>query len=93
MSDQYPAQALQGLPGPSTMGASGTQVQNDPQTCGSFGAPQVNLDPQMGGLSGCQMPINSHPHVCSSDAVHRAAAVFPPRTRELHTPLFGQMVR
>jgi hypothetical protein len=93
VSDQYPAQAFQGLPAPSTMGASETRVQNDPQTCNSFGAAQVNLDPQMGGLSGCQTPINSHPHVCSSDAVNCAVAVFPPRTRELHTPLFGQMVR
>lgn len=93
MSDQYPSQAFYGSPAPSTMDASGTQVQNDPQMCDSFGVARVNLDPQMGGLSGCQTPITSHPHVCSSDAVNCAAAVFPPRPRELHTPLFGQMVR
>lgn len=92
MFDQYPGQDFHGSPVPSTMGTSGTQVQNDPQTCTYLVADQMNLDPQMGGLSGCQTSINSNPRVRSSEAGNYAT-VLPPRTEEVHAAQFDDMVR
>ena len=91
MFDQHPGQAFHGPPVSSTMRASATQVHNDPQTCTYFGADQVNPDPQMGGLSGYQTPVNSHPRVRPSEAVNYAT-VFLPCTREVHACLSGPMV-
>ena len=91
MFDQHHDQTFHGSPVPSTMGTSGTQVQNDPQTGTYFGAVQMNLDPQMGGLSGCQTSINSHPRVRSSEADNYATDL-PPRTA-VHASFFGHMVR
>lgn len=79
MFGQDAGQAFHGPPVTSTMRASVTQVQNDPQTCTYFGADKVNPDPQMGELSGCQTPVNY-------------ATVFSPRTREVHVCLPGSMV-
>jgi hypothetical protein len=95
MFDQHPGQIFHGSPVPSTMGARTTHlfgVQNDPQTYTYSSADQVSLDPQMEGRSGWQTPINSHLHVRSSEAVNHATG-FPPRNREPHGSLLGQMVR
>jgi hypothetical protein len=73
------------------MRTSATQVQNDPQTRTYFGADQVNPDLQIGGLSGCQTPVNSHQRVRSSEAVNYATD-FSPCTREVHACLSGPMV-
>ena len=86
MFDQRPGQAFHGPPVSSTMRASVTQVQNYPQTGTYFGADRVNPVPQMGGLSGYQTPVNSHPQVVNY------ATAFPPCTREVHACLSGPMV-
>ena len=91
MFGQHSDQGFHGSPVPSTMGASATR-----QTCTYIGADQVNLDPQMGGLSVWQTPIDSRHRHCirssESDAVNYATG-FPPRNRELHAYLLGHTVR
>ena len=91
MFGQHPGQGFHELQCPPLMGTSATR-----QTCTYIGSDQVNLDPQMGGLSVWQTPIDSHYRHCvgssESDAV-KYATVFPPRNRELHACLLDHMVR